>query len=202
MSSSEERAVIDGFGTSHVHVWHHVPRCSDELFTGNRKFRKPNWQSWRGGKINASIVQTIKSKIDQIAPHPHVVVLVFGGNNIADGQHPNEFYPFFEQVVAHANNMENVHVVISGIIPRPRTEETKKELYKQASAMLNNLCRENAAKCSFVNIANKLCRNGEICREFYAGPEDLQVHLNYKGAKVFAKAIYNVIRSIPKGTFN
>ena len=202
MAASDNRAINSVCGTSHVNALHHLRENLDELFDGDRKYRKPNYFDWSGKSINDNVVQTIISKIDVLVPQPHVVTLVFGGNNISNGDQPEDIFRFFQRLVDHAKKVENVFLVICGLIPRPSTDQNTKELYDKTSRLLNNLCRENKAKCSFVNTSKMFCQNGEICLDFYAGKPGLKVHLNQAGALIFAKGIHQAIRNIPKNTFN
>ena len=102
----------------------------------------------------------------------------------------------------HTTIVENLHIMIVGLIPRPKTDEDTKSLFFKANRLLNNLCEQNKQKCTFVNVSKVLCENGEILNQFYAGREGNEVHLNLDGARVLAKRIFSFVKNIPKGAFN
>ena len=202
MAASDDLIAIQGFGTSHFHEIHHFDQCFEELFENNPKYRKPEVYGYRGAKINDNIVNHIINKININVPQRQVAILCFGGNNITDGQRPEDFFRHFERLVNHANVVENLHIMIVGLIPRPKTDEHTKSLFFKTNRLLNTLCEENKPKCTFVNVSKVLCENGEILTEFYAGRENNQVHLNIHGARVLAKRIFNMVKNIPKAAFN
>ena len=189
-------------GTSHVCEWHHLPKFSRELFKDNKKFEMPQFLGESGGKINGHTVNTIRDRIQMIAPQPIVIVLIYGGNNVCDRQAPEHFFPFFEQLVNMAYEFENLHFIVCGLIPRPKTDAFTKSAFAKASTLLKNLCKRNHLKATFLSTAKLFGEDGAILTEFYHERRGSEVHMNEAGAKILAKAIFNAIRSIPKSTFN
>ena len=202
---------INIFASSHGNRNHHLPEALRVLMTADqsRRFLLPSYDAQGGRIIDQGLVDLIKSDMDARSGQPQVIILILGSNNLRDGGDPVSVAEHFRNVVDHCRTVQRCHVVLTGVIPCPKTDvfnpnavnnTGSRHRFQLLSTELKKIANSNYPKCTFLSTSQFLTCDDESVDEQYfvrAG-----VHLNKKGAELLAFKIYEHLKHIPKKTWN
>ena len=178
------------FGSSHVIPDHHLPHFLDVHFKNHPKFEKPITYGEGGAEINDEVVDFIKQKMTARAGTPTGYIFFLGSNNLRyNQQKPAKVTALFENILIHGAQIEGCHMVLSSIIPTPKTDETSAEPFKEATSQLRALTNKYEDKASFFNCAKFLVSQGAPIIEYFEIHDWL--HLSELGADLVAEMLKN-----------
>ena len=111
-----------------------------------------------------------------------------------EGQSPATVVERFRQIVDHAQQYNNVRIIIAGIIPQLNLSEEKETNFRLCSEWLRKMCNGyNNKNVNFFNVAKVLTVDGVFPYHFWR-PD--QLHLSRQGAERVAHELMIHIRNM------
>ncbi len=172
-----------------------TPFKSHFLKKNQWRFAVPKIQAKGGQRINESLVKEITGQMAAQGPdQPFVVVLILATNNVRkDSSEQNllEVVRWFEDIAKTAETLSKCRVLISQLIPSvlpPESKDKFRELERRLVHLLKKYPNTTLAKTT-----KALCEKGKIQKRLWQDG----VHLTKTGAKIYAKALFKQLESLP-----
>ena len=186
------------WSSSHLCHWHSVPEFIQQGWC--TRFARPEIDAQSGRKMSDLVENDVTD--DMIFKYSsginQVQLILLGGNNIDDGEEPENLESHVRRILDFALSLENVHLVICGLMPRGRYNQGSTEKFLQANKSLFKLC-QGYKNTSFLNFFKIYIKHG-IFQEQYFKPD--LVHVNSYGAQIMARSIINHLNTfVKKKTF-
>jgi lysophospholipase L1-like esterase len=143
-------------------------------------------------------VDEIIKDIEDDRGQRQLMIVILGSNNLRRGlQRPEELMPLFRRIVEKVAATPQCHLVLSSIVPCPKTGE----VFDVANDLIKSLANAYKNHCTFYdNLTKRLVdKNGGFQCHLFKRDE---LHLNNDGAKVIATGIHNFIMTLARSLFS
>ena len=186
------------YTSSHGVQRHGLPEEFRRRFSDHpARFGRFEVKATPGQCMSNSIQEKIIKDMKEHAPEPQIIIVSLGDNNLrprglSRGHSLTEVTSCHEAIMREASNLQNVQLVIVGLLPCPKYETVTKMPFKSASQELKRMCREHRG-CHFIDIAKKFVCNKVVNPNLFSDG----IHMNQQGREKYSEHVFRFILALP-----
>ncbi len=184
------------WASSHGRPKYQVGEFLKAEMAAQNRYSRPEWD-WQGGrKITQGLVNQIKSDMDLRSGSPQVHVLILGTNNLREGNSPAHVSGLFKQVLAHSGIIPKCRVIVVGLLPSVKNDNKNKDAFRECNKQIQLMVQtEYRGHAQIIKMWHRFTYSGEVMQSLFRRDG---IHLNSSGAKIYAQALWNHLRMLPR----